>query len=248
MHELAGKVAVVTGAASGIGLGIARTFAREGMHVVVADVDAARLEEEAGRLPRGGGVVTAVATDVGDMAAVEELARHAYDQHGAVHVLVNNAGVLARGATWELDLADWERVLRVNLWGVIHGIKAFVPRMLEGGQEGHVVNVGSMASVKPLPTLGPYNVSKHGVLAITEALAAELASAGGRIGATVVMPGRVASRMGGGGPDPSLMQPDEVGTAVLRAMRERELFTFTHAELLPEVADRFERVLGRTAT
>ena len=245
MQALAGKVAVVTGAASGIGLGIARTFAREGMHVVAADIDATRLAEEVGRLPRADGVVTAVPTDVRDLASVEALAQQAYDRHGAVHVLVNNAGVLARGATWDLELSDWERVLRVNLWGVIHGIKAFVPLMLQGGQEGHVVNVGSMASVVPHPTLGPYNASKHAVLGISEALAAELA-AEGRIGVTLVMPGRVASRLGGGEPDPSVMDPDEVGAVVVRAIRGGELFAFTHPERLPEVASRFDRILGRT--
>lgn len=245
MQELAGKVAVVTGAASGIGLGITRAFSGEGMRVVAADVDVTRLDDEVGQLRASGADVIGWPADVGDPAAVEDLAEQTYRRFRAVHVLVNNAGVIAGGNCWEIPLAEWERVVRVNLWGVIHGIRSFIPRMLAQEGEGHVVNVGSMASVVPVPTIGPYNVSKHGVLALTEGLAAELAAANGHdIGVTLVMPGRVASRLGGGEPDPTAMDPDEVGNAVVQAVRSRQLFCFTHPERLPEVVARFDRIIG----
>lgn len=244
MQDLQGKTAVITGAASGIGLGVARAFAAEGMRLVLADIDADRLDSETSALRAAGAEAHAVPTDVGDAGAVEHLADEAYRLYGGVHVLLNNAGVIARGNCWELPLADWERVLRVNLWGVIHGIRSFVPRMLEQGGEAHVLNMGSMASVVPVPTIGPYNVAKHGLLALTEGLAAELAAIDRNdIGVTLIMPGRVASRLGGGEPDPSVMPPEELGAAVVQALRDRSLFCFTHPERVPAVVARFARIV-----
>ena len=248
MQDLDGKTAVITGAASGIGLGLARTFTEHGMRVVLADIDADRLDHEAAVLTATGADVRTVATDVGDPGAVERLADEAYASYGAVHVLVNNAGVITAGNTWEVPLADWERVIRVNLWGVIYGIHSFLPRMLAQGEEAHIVNMGSMASVIPVQTIAPYNVAKHGLLALTEGLSTELAAVGrADIGVTLVMPGRVASRLGGGEADPSAMDPDELGAAVVRALRDRPLFCFTHPERIPEVEARFARILGQSA-
>jgi NAD(P)-dependent dehydrogenase (short-subunit alcohol dehydrogenase family) len=257
VRELRGRVAVVTGAASGIGLGIAEAFGAAGMRLVVADVDGATLRRRADRLRADGAEVEAVVTDVGDADAVDDLARATIDRFGAVHVVCNNAGIIRPGRTWELPLADWERVLRVNLLGVVHGVRSFVPRMLEAGGEGHVVNVASMAAVVPVPWIGPYNVAKHGVLALSETLQAELAAAGAPIGVTVVMPGRVRTRLGrpanddgddagddgpDGGPEPGLMEPAEVGSQVVEAVRDDRLHLFTHPERIPEVRARFARI------
>lgn len=244
MQEIVGKVAVVTGAASGIGLGIAQAFAGAGLHLVLADIDADRLSVHADALAARGVSALAVTADVGDPEAVRRLAEAAFERFGAVHVLVNNAGVFASGKTWELPLLEWQRVLQVNLWGAIHGIHEFVPRMLEQRDECHVINVGSMASVNPVPMIGPYNVAKHGLLALTEALAAELENDGrSDIAVTLLMPGRVATRLGGAEPDPAVMSPEELGNSVVQVLRDRPLFHFTHPERVPEVRRRFDRIL-----
>ena len=196
MKVLRGRVAVVTGAASGIGLGIARAFADEGVHLVLADIDGQRLEQEAERLRSSGSHVEAVVTDVGDPDAVQALAERTMTRFGAVHLICNNAGILRHGRVWELSLGDWDAVLRVDLMGVVYGIRSFVPLLLASGEEGHVINIASMAAVVPVPGIGPYNVSKHGVLALSETLQAELVQMGASVGVSVVMPGRVASRIG----------------------------------------------------
>jgi NAD(P)-dependent dehydrogenase (short-subunit alcohol dehydrogenase family) len=243
----------VTGAASGIGLGIARAFAGEGMHVVLADVDAMRLEREVAALgdDRAAGCVC----DVGDPDAVEHLADEAERRFGAVDVICNNAGIIRSGRVWELTLPDWEAVLRVNLMGVLHGVRTFVTRMVAAGTEGHVVNVASMAAVVPVPGIGPYNVAKHGVLALSETLAMELEAAGAPIGVTVVMPGRVPSRLGRPPEapdepqpatlDPDMIPPQEVGRMVVDAVRGAQLHLFTHPERIAQVEARFARITGR---
>jgi NAD(P)-dependent dehydrogenase (short-subunit alcohol dehydrogenase family) len=182
MRDLAGKVAVVTGAASGIGLGIAEALVAQRMRVVLADVDRPRLEQQAARLGAGGAEVLAVVTDVADPASVGRLATATLDHFGGVQVICNNAGVIRPGLSWELSLEDWDLVLRVNLWGVIHGVRAFVPLLLASGAEGHVVNMASMAAVVPVMGIAPYNVSKHGVLALSETLRDELVAAGSKVG------------------------------------------------------------------
>jgi NAD(P)-dependent dehydrogenase (short-subunit alcohol dehydrogenase family) len=248
-------VAVVTGAASGIGLGIAEAFAAEGMRLVLADVDRDRLEREAERLRSTGSEVAAVVTDVGDAAAVQALANGTMARFGAVHVVCNNAGIIRPGRTWELPLEDWDAVLRVNLLGVVHGVHSFVPLLLASGEEGHVVNVASMAAVVPVPGIGPYNVSKHGVLALSEVLHAELQAAGAPVGVSIVMPGRVRSRLGRppGSPDaaepsgptePGVIEPAEVGRHVVDAVRHGRLHVFTHPDRVEEVRARFARITG----
>ena len=152
MEQLEGRVGVVTGAASGIGLGIARAFAGAGMKLVITDVDEAALGDVVAEMTEGGASVFGVRTDVGDSEAVQRLAAAAYERHDVVDVLVNNAGVIASGNTWELPLSEWQRVLQVNLWGVICGVHAFLPRMLERKEPAHILNIGSMASGHPTMT------------------------------------------------------------------------------------------------
>jgi NAD(P)-dependent dehydrogenase (short-subunit alcohol dehydrogenase family) len=254
MEQLEGRVAVVTGGASGIGLGIAEAFAGQGMKVVLADVDRSRLEAERDRLGAAGFEVTSVVTDVGNPAQVDALADAAVAAFGDLHLICNNAGVVRSGRTWELSLDDWDQVLRVNLLGVVHGVRAFVPRLLASGHEGHVVNVASMAAVTPVPGIAPYNVTKHGVLALSETLEAELTAAGASIGVTVVMPGRVRSRLGlspdapdvdppAAGGEPGVLEPDDVGAQVVAAVRTGRLHLFTHPERKLDVERRFGRIL-----
>ena len=170
MEDLTDRVAVVTGAASGIGLAICEAFVREGMRVVMADVNEEGVRTHADRLNQVGDQVHAVAADVRDPEAVEAVGRAVMDRFGKLHVAVNNAGVVSRGLSWELPLEDWHRVIDVDLWGVIHGVRTFVPLILSTREEGHVVNVASMAAVLALDRLGPYTVAKHGVLGLTDVL------------------------------------------------------------------------------
>jgi NAD(P)-dependent dehydrogenase (short-subunit alcohol dehydrogenase family) len=196
MKELSGRVAVVTGAASGIGRAMAERFAAEGMKLVLADVEPTALAAAESSLRAAGREVLAVRTDVSKAAEVEALAARAEAAFGKVHVLCNNAGVAAAGMTWEVSLADWEWVLGVNLWGVIHGVRAFVPRMLAHGEDAHVVNTASIAGLVTTPGMSPYSVSKHGVVTLTEALYHELAMvSGGRVSASVLCPGWVATQI-----------------------------------------------------
>ena len=161
MKDLEGKVAVVTGAASGIGLGMASRFAEAGLDLVLADVETERLASAAEELGRGGSAVLAVPTDVASRASVTALAEKAHERFGKVHILCNNAGVAGGwGPIWETTERDWEWVLGVNLLGVVHGIQAFVPRMLDHGEPGHIVNTSSVAGLLT-GTGSIYGVSKH---------------------------------------------------------------------------------------
>jgi NAD(P)-dependent dehydrogenase (short-subunit alcohol dehydrogenase family) len=203
MEQLAGKVAVVTGAASGIGRALAERFAAEGLHVVLADVEAPVLDATVAELAGQGfaGDVSGVVTDVSDLDSVLALRDAALDRHGAVHVLCNNAGVGAgaEGRMWEHQINDWRWGLGVNVWGVIHGIKAFVPGMVEGGEEGHVVNTSSgNGGVTPLASTPIYALTKSAVVTLTESLYAQFAAAGvgDRLGASVLFPGPHMLRTG----------------------------------------------------
>lgn len=199
MQSLAGRVAVVTGGASGIGRAMAERFGREGMKVVIGDVEAPALEQAAAELTADGLDVIGVVTDVSDFESVERLRDRALDAHGAIHVVCNNAGVGAgaSGQMWDHTLNDWRWAMGVNVWGVIHGIKAFVPAMLAGGDEGHVVNTSSgNGGLAPLPNTPIYALTKSSVVTLTESLYAQLQSVGARVSASVLFPGPNVLRTG----------------------------------------------------
>jgi NAD(P)-dependent dehydrogenase (short-subunit alcohol dehydrogenase family) len=261
VKDLAGKVAVVTGAASGIGLAVATRLAGEGMRVVLADVEEAALATAAASLSADGAVATAVATDVADGASVEALRDAALSAFGAVHLVHNNAGVGCGGPLWTLTEDDWAWVLGVNLWGVIHGIRAFVPLLVEQG-EGHVVNTASMAGLVSTPMMGPYNASKHAVVTISETLRLDLQQAGSPVAVSVLCPGFVqtriheAQRNRPGGPrgepfSPGVIEhlvatgipPAAVADAVLDAVTAERFWVLTHPGMKAVVEARMRAIL-----
>jgi len=271
MKEFKDKVALVTGAASGIGFALADRFASVGMKVVLADVETAALEAAEKALKGKGAPVLAVTTDVSKPAEVAQLADRAYEKFGAVHVLCNNAGVGMGGLSWEHSLEDWQWVLGVNLWGVIHGLRTFVPRMIAQGTEGHVVNTASMAGLITSPYLSIYGATKHAVVAMTESLKMELEVTGTKIGASVLCPGFVATKIGDSernrpadGAKPASaaettrqemireltrqqvaagMKPAEIAEAVLEAIRDDRFYVLTHARFKKLIRIRMENIL-----
>jgi NAD(P)-dependent dehydrogenase (short-subunit alcohol dehydrogenase family) len=199
VDDFSGKVAVITGAASGIGLGIARQAAREGMSVVLADIEAAALDRAAASVAELGADTHAVPTDVTSADSVGALAAAAYDRFGAVHLLCNNAGVFQAGIVWERTRADWDWVMGVNFYGVLNGVQAFVPRMIEAGEPAHIVNTSSMAGVTTVAYSGPYVVSKFACAALTECLAHDMRAQGTSIGVSCLVPGAVATNIASSG-------------------------------------------------
>ena len=195
MKELRDRVAVVTGAASGIGLATAERLATEGMKLVLSDIEEGALEKARASLAQQGADVRAVPTDVSNADSVDALAKATLDHFGAVHVVFNNAGVCVPGALWESSLEDLRWTIDVNLWGVIHGVRSFVPILLEQGVEGHVVNTASMAALSTAPYLDIYTVSKHGVIALTECLHKELEMLGSPVRASAVCPGLIKTNL-----------------------------------------------------
>jgi NAD(P)-dependent dehydrogenase (short-subunit alcohol dehydrogenase family) len=190
MERFEGRVAVITGGASGIGLALARRFAGEGMNVVVGDVEEPALKRAVDELRAGGAEVEGVVTDVTDAEQMQALADAAAARFGGVDVFCNNAGVGGGGLSWEMPLSTWEWVLGVNLWGVIHGIRAFVPLLMQQ-DEGHIVNTASIAGLVAAPFMGPYNASKHAVVALSETLHHELAMMAPQVKVSVLCPGWV---------------------------------------------------------
>ena len=270
MKELQGKVAVITGAAEGIGRAIAEQAAARGMKLVLADISAAKLNETVAVLRAGGAEVEGIQVDVSKADQVEALAARAFERFGNVHLLVNNAGVALAKSAWETTLADWEWVLGVNLYGVIHGIRAFVPRMLEKGEEGHIIHTASVAGLVSQPAMAAYNVSKFGVVTLTEGLHHDLALRKTRLKASVLCPGWVKTRIAESErhrdaderTDPTALHavsakaglsmhkavqqgigPDQVADAVFAAIDGDQFYILTHPETRAGVRIRMEDIL-----
>jgi NAD(P)-dependent dehydrogenase (short-subunit alcohol dehydrogenase family) len=265
VEQLGGKVAVVTGAASGIGLALARCFGQAKMKVVLADVEEAPLAEAHATCLREGVEAIAVRTDVSRADDVAELARRTFEAYETVHVLCNNAGVGVGGAAWEVAPKDWEWILGVNLWGVVHGIRAFVPRMVEQGA-GHVVNTASAAGLAGAPSMGAYSATKFAVVGLSECLHHDLSVAtDGRVRVSVLCPSWVRTAIADAdrnrpasldpGPPPRRsaarnrmahasmkstvaagMAPEDVADKVLRAIVEERFWILTH-ETTPAIVE-----------
>jgi NAD(P)-dependent dehydrogenase (short-subunit alcohol dehydrogenase family) len=272
MKEFRGKVAVVTGAASGIGRALADRCVQEGMKVVLADIEEAALAQAEQQLKDSGATVLAMRTDVSKADDVESLAGKTIEAFGAVHLLFNNAGVAERATLWESSLADWQWIIGVNLWGVIHGVRSFVPLMLKQGDECHVVNTASIAGLISGVGIGTYKVTKHAVVALSETLACELAAVEAKVKVSVLCPGGVNTRiMEAERNRPRELQntvevevtnpanlmfnqmleqlvqtgtpPSEIAGAVFDAIRNEKFYILPHAEWKPAVQKRMEDIL-----
>jgi NAD(P)-dependent dehydrogenase (short-subunit alcohol dehydrogenase family) len=273
MTRLEGGVAVITGAGSGFGREFARRAARERMKLVLADVQRDALDSTLAELHSGGTEVIGEVVDVADSAQVAALAERAFQAFGQVNLLMNNAGVGGGGYLWENTENDWDWVLGVNLMGVVHGVRHFVPRMLEAnraGVPGHVVNTASMAGWLTAPLMGVYNVSKHAVVALSETLYHDLRLAQSTIGVTVLCPAFVPTgiadsqrsrppTLANQAPPTSSQQmaqaaiekavasgrltAAQVAELTFSAVRENRFYVFTHPQILPSVRARFEAAL-----
>jgi len=270
MRELAGKTAFVTGGASGIGLALGRAFAQAGMKVMLADIEATALQAAVKGLQEFGRNVRGTVCDVADSASVEQAAKMSFEAFGNVHVVCNNAGVAAGGGIDDISLDNWRWVLDVNLMGVLHGIRAFLPHIREHGEGGHIVNTASMAGMITGLGFSPYGASKFAVVNMSEGLALRLRPLG--IGVSVLCPSFVRTRIGESGRnrlerygqsrplDPKSasaalvaeigrrieagLEPADVAAKVLAAIRDDELYVFTHPGMRAEVEQRFAAILA----
>lgn len=254
-NDFRGKVAVITGSASGIGLSIASHAAGLGMRLVLADIEGPALDAAAQSLTANGADVTKVQVDVSDRSSVENLAAQARRAYDSPWLVVNNAGVALRGRAWDLTHADWEWVMGVNLWGVIHGIETFLPDMIDRNA-GHIVNTASMAGLVVSANTGaPYAATKHAVIGLSEAIYRELQAQGSDVGMSVLCPGAVSTNIDTAsrnrderfGPPsasglnahnvgklPGSIEPDQVADDVFQAIVARRFWILTHAERYAE--------------
>ena len=272
MERFRDKVAVITGAANGIGLGLARRCAREGMKLVLADIEETALSLAEKEMKTAGTPVLAVPTDVSKGGDLEALARQTLEEFGAVHLLFNNAGVATGGPVWEKSLADWEWVINVDLWGVIHGVRTFVPIMLDQGDECYIVNTSSIAGLNSGVGSGTYRVAKHGVVTLSESLYHDLKVRKAKIGVSVFCPGPISTlifesarnrppELGNRAPEhpPSPeessirewfqnrvrngMPPEKAADHVFDAIRQNRFYILTHPEYKEAIRMRMEDIL-----
>jgi len=271
VKEFKDKVAVVTGAASGIGRGLAERFTAEGMKVVLADVEEDALRRAEAEMREKGADVLGVPTDVSKPDEIEKLAQLTLDAFGAVHILCNNAGVVSSFSVLDSTLKDWEWVMGVNLWGVVHGVRIFLPIMMKQDTEAHIVNTASVAGV--LGGGGIYGVTKQGVVALTESLYGDLALAESKVKVSVLCPGWVDTRIIDANRNrPEDLQnaveppidpqraataelirnllkagqsPAEIAGKVLEAIREERLYILTHPEMNGIISTRFDDILAQ---
>jgi NAD(P)-dependent dehydrogenase (short-subunit alcohol dehydrogenase family) len=269
MKDFAGRVAVITGAGSGFGREFAREAHRLGMKLVLADVQRDALNAVVAELGDAGATLIGEQVDVARGEEVQRLADRAFAEMGAVHLLFNNAGVGSGGLVWENSDRDWQWVLGANLWGVVHGIRHFVPRMIAGGAPGHVINTASVAGLVCAPNMGVYNVSKHAVVALTETLQHDLRLAGANIGVTLLCPAFVPTgiaqshrnRPADLRADPPTASQRAAHAAITKAVEGGRLsaaqvaqmtfeaiaadrfYVLTHPQILPTVQLRFDDIL-----
>jgi NAD(P)-dependent dehydrogenase (short-subunit alcohol dehydrogenase family) len=269
MRELAGRTAFVTGGASGIGLALGHAFAQAGMKVMLADIETGALAAAVETLRDSAPDIRGVVCDVADPDSVERAAKACCEAFGNVHVVCNNAGVAAAGGIDNISLDNWRWVLDVNLMGVLHGIRSFLPHIRAHGEGGHIVNTASMAGMSSGLGFSPYVASKFAVVGLSEGLATQLKPLG--IGVSVLCPGFVRTRIGESGrnrperygatqtPDPaspaglllaqiaerlqSGLDPSQIAARVLAAIRGDELYVFTHPEMRDEVEERFAAIM-----
>jgi len=269
MHDFKDKVAVITGGASGIGLAMARAFAADGMKIVIGDIEREALDAAKATIEQDGAECATVLCDVSKREEVAKLAAETINAFGKVNVVCNNAGVGFGGPSWEIDIEDWEWVLGVDLWGVIYGVHEFVPRILEAGEPGYIINTASMAGLAAGPGMAPYNVSKFGVVALSECLYHEMQLLGAPVGVSVLCPGWVqskitdSSRNRPGGPvaDEDLhplaqalnerirqavsagLTPEYVSELVVQAVREDKFYILPHSSWKVVIEGRMRNIV-----
>jgi NAD(P)-dependent dehydrogenase (short-subunit alcohol dehydrogenase family) len=276
MRTFAGRVAVITGGASGLGRALAFRFARDGVRLVLADVDERALAATKGELEAAGATAIAARCDVSSAAEIEALAERTLEAFGAVHIVCNNAGIAPLGVVWENTVADWQWTLGVNLWGVIHGVRVFTPILLRQGDEGHIVNTASVAGLIAPPGMGMYNVSKHAVVALTETLHHDLAAQRAKVKCSVVCPAYFPSGIADSERSrPAALKEDRARSAaelareaqlrkavqsgrltaediaekVFEAVRDERFYVITHLRIKPSIERRMRDILeGRDPT
>jgi NAD(P)-dependent dehydrogenase (short-subunit alcohol dehydrogenase family) len=267
LNPLRGKVAAVTGAASGLGRAMALAFASEGMHLALADVDESGLDNTAAEVRERGIKAIAMRVDVSKAREVESFAERCAAEFGAIHLVCNNAGVALSGAAWENSEAEWQWILGVNLWGVVHGIRAFAPRLI-AQDEGHIVNTASVAGLISPPGMGAYCVTKHAVVALSEALYHDLRERGSRVGVSVLCPAYVPTGIADSKPPQPAekskerlakeaalkkavaagkLSANDIARAVVAAVKEERFYILTHPAIKGAVRARMEDVLEERA-
>lgn len=264
LADFKGKVGVITGAAGGFGLAMAHRFGSEGMHLVLADVDEEALERALEEVKKYGTQVIAVTTDVGDLASVQRMADIAFDRFPVIHLLVNNAGISTVGPVWETSMKDWKRVFNVNFFGIVHGLQAFLKRMMRQDFPSHIVNTASAAGLLAPPGLSVYTATKHATVALSETLYTDLRLVQSPVEVSVLCPAWVKTGIAGKKDpeaftkmssftkkaasavwkalDTATVSAGDVAEATFRAVQKGEFYIFTHPEVKEDFMKRANRI------